>query len=210
MQAAQAAVDESARLERALAALDRGRPDDAVKPTAPPPRPRRRRTQPGKRAARGANRNAILALVAGRSGVTAGEVAEATGIVRSTVSPTLARLVSTGAVERVELPGSGVGFRAPAEPAPCRGGGVAAGAVADPRPRGGRLERPRARVTPQPRRRHTHGRARRQGQWASEPLGGQQAFSSNTGASRRRRRRCTPVHRTRRPGRPRSLPRTPT
>ncbi len=111
-QALQAAVDESARLERALAAIDRGRPDDAARPTASPSRPRRRPTQRGKRAARGANRDAILALVGERPGVTAGEVAEATGIARSTVAATLARLASVGAVERVQLPGGGVGFRA--------------------------------------------------------------------------------------------------
>jgi DNA-binding MarR family transcriptional regulator len=47
--------------------------------------------------------------------VTTGEIAHATGIARSTVSPTLARLAGAGLIERVELPGSGVGFRAGAD-----------------------------------------------------------------------------------------------
>jgi DNA-binding MarR family transcriptional regulator len=44
-------------------------------------------------------------------GAGAGEPAPATGIARSTVSPTLSRLIAAGAVERTELPAGGVGFR---------------------------------------------------------------------------------------------------
>jgi DNA-binding transcriptional ArsR family regulator len=111
--AARAAVDEYARLERALAALDHRKPRVAAKATTS--RRARRRTRPAKRAPRGANRDAILALVRERPGVTTGEIAHATGIARSTVSPTLARLAGAGLIERVELPGSGVGFRAAAD-----------------------------------------------------------------------------------------------
>jgi len=113
-QAAQAAVDESARLERALAALGqepRARTSAAVTRSRGTRRSPRRR----KRAAPGANREAILALVRERPGASAGEIAQATGIARSTVSPTLARLVDGGAIERSQVPGGGVGFRARSE-----------------------------------------------------------------------------------------------
>jgi DNA-binding transcriptional ArsR family regulator len=109
-QAAQAAYEESRRLERALAALGSepsataGSVPDSARP---PRRPARRR----RRAAPGANREAILAVVRERPGVSAGEIAQATGIARSTVSPTLSRLIATGAAERTELPAGGVGFR---------------------------------------------------------------------------------------------------
>jgi DNA-binding transcriptional ArsR family regulator len=115
--ALQAAVDESARLERALAALG-----SEVRATSPPPdrgsRRRRRASRRRTRAARGANRDAILALVRERPGVSAGEIAQVTGIARSTVSPTLARLAGAGAIGRVELPGGGVGYRSLDESAP--------------------------------------------------------------------------------------------
>jgi DNA-binding transcriptional ArsR family regulator len=110
----QAAVEESARLERALAALA-PKPAAGSRPVArgseAPARPPRRRL----RAAPGANRRAILALVSERPGVTAGEISGATGIARSTVSPTLARLSDAGAIERVKLPGRGVGYRSASE-----------------------------------------------------------------------------------------------
>jgi DNA-binding transcriptional ArsR family regulator len=124
-QAAQAAVEETARLERALAALERDPDGPAAEAAVRPSRRARRSSRRRTRAAPGANRDAILAVVRQRPGASAGEVSEATGIPRSTVSPTLARLVDAGAIERTQLPG-GVGFRArpaaaddtaPAEPA---------------------------------------------------------------------------------------------
>jgi DNA-binding transcriptional ArsR family regulator len=116
-QAAQAAVEESARLERALAAL--GQEPREPTPGAAVTRSQRVRRSPRrrKRAAPGTNRDAILALVRERPGASAGEIAQATGIQRSTVSPTLARLVDGGAIERSQLPGGGVGFRARSETA---------------------------------------------------------------------------------------------
>jgi DNA-binding transcriptional ArsR family regulator len=110
-QAARAAVEESARLERALVALGRDPGQPATEAAATPSRRARRSSRRRKRAAPGANRDAILALVHERPGATAGEISQATGIPRSTVSPTLARLVEGGAIERTQLPG-GVGFRA--------------------------------------------------------------------------------------------------
>jgi CRP-like cAMP-binding protein len=112
-EASRAAYEESLRLERALAALDQqGEPADT-------PARRRRGRRGGSaarrrpRAAPGANRDAIVALARERPGVTAGEISAATGIARATVSSTVARLATSGALERTELPGGGVGFRVP-------------------------------------------------------------------------------------------------
>jgi DNA-binding transcriptional ArsR family regulator len=118
---AQSAYEESRRLERALAALDSdlGRAPDSARAG------RRRARKPAQRPARarrGANREAILAVVRDRPGVSAGEIAQATGIARSTLSPTLSRLVAAGTVERTELPSGRVGFR------PGKGVAAAAGA----------------------------------------------------------------------------------
>jgi hypothetical protein len=116
-EAAAAAHEEYRRLEQALAALEA-----QERPRATTERPARRRAAPTRRravegrrrAAPGANREAILTVVRDRPGVSAGEVAQATGIPRTTVAPTLSRLLAAGAVERVELPGGGAGYRAPA------------------------------------------------------------------------------------------------
>jgi len=111
--ASRAAHEESERLQRALAALDKqrgpGRPPDGRRPqrrAGSPPRQRRR-------AAPGANRDAILAIVRDRPGVTAAELTSTTGIARATVSSTVARLAASGALERTSLPSGGVGFRVP-------------------------------------------------------------------------------------------------
>ena len=112
--AARAAYDESQQLERALAALD------AKAHSAEPARAatkRRRRRSPATstttRTRRGANREAILAAAQERPGSTARELADATGIARATVASTVTRLAAAGVLERGELPGGGVGFRAP-------------------------------------------------------------------------------------------------
>jgi hypothetical protein len=62
-----------------------------------------------------------------RKGVTAGELAVATGIARATVASTVARLAGIGTLERVELAGGGVGFRLPKASPP---GAVSTGAAA--------------------------------------------------------------------------------
>ena len=86
----------------------------------PPTAPRRsKRSGPGRRRAqttgqsarRGANRKAILAVVRERPGSTAREIAEATGIARTTVASTVTRLAASGVLERVESAGGKVGFR---------------------------------------------------------------------------------------------------
>ena len=54
----------------------------------------------------------IRAAIEERPGASAGEVASATGIARPTVATTLGKLVRDGELERSELPGGRVGFRA--------------------------------------------------------------------------------------------------
>ncbi len=98
--------DELARLDGALRAMEG---DHEV------PGPRGARA-PVPRAPRGRNRARILGVVGERSGVSAAEVAQATGIASATVSSTLAKLASAGEVEREQLPGGGVGFRLPDRP----------------------------------------------------------------------------------------------
>ena len=107
-EASRAAVEESQRLERALVALEADGMDASVRGRDVR---QRRRAGRERRAAPGANRDAIVAAVRDRPGVTAGEIVSATGIARATVSSTAARPAGSGALERVELPGGGVGFR---------------------------------------------------------------------------------------------------
>jgi CRP-like cAMP-binding protein len=109
-EASRAARDESRRLERALAALEA---DDGRGRAAERPRRRSTARRRRPRAAPGANRDAILAVVGERPGVTAGELASTTGISRATVSSTVARLAAGGTIERIALPGGGAGFRRP-------------------------------------------------------------------------------------------------
>jgi DNA-binding transcriptional ArsR family regulator len=113
LERSRAAYEESRRLEAALAALGTGaRPSGPRRRSAAssePRSPRRRRARPG------ANRAAILAVVRERPGVSAGEIAQATGLARSTVSTTLSRAAAAAEVERTQLPGGGVGFRPVAE-----------------------------------------------------------------------------------------------
>jgi len=106
--AAWAAREESQRLEQALVALgpprERSGSRAGGRSRRPGSKPRRRRAAPG------ANRTAIVALVRDRPGATAAEIAEATKIGRSTVTTTLGRLIDAEDVQRVELPGGRTGF----------------------------------------------------------------------------------------------------
>ena len=117
-QASRYAYEESQRLERALAAL--GAQEDGQTRLHESPRRQARSSTARRRhrAAPGANRQAILAVVQERTGVTASEIAATTGIARATVGSTVARLVASGRLERVELPGGGVGFRIPEQESP--------------------------------------------------------------------------------------------
>src|SRR4051794_18055663 len=115
MNEARDAHDESQQLERALAALDAKAEGGVGERRSQGARPRRRRSRgrrsPSARAGRGANREAIIAAVAERPGSTAREIADATGIARTTVASTVTRLAVSGALERSEPPGGGIGFR---------------------------------------------------------------------------------------------------
>ncbi len=62
---------------------------------------------------RGQSKARILGVVGERAGVSAAEVAQATGIASATVSSTLAKLASSGEVLREQLPGGRVDFRLP-------------------------------------------------------------------------------------------------
>jgi len=78
-------------------------PREAVEPTRSPRR--------DGSAAPGAKRAAILALLRERPGVTAREIADVTGISRSTVTTTLSRLVDASVIERIQPPGGPAGFQ---------------------------------------------------------------------------------------------------
>ena len=105
---ARAAVEETQRLEAALAALDDERDGGS---RAPRRSGGRRRVAARPRAPRGANRAAVVGVVSQRPGVSVGEVAGATGIARAVVTSTLARLVADGVLERVERPAGTHGYQ---------------------------------------------------------------------------------------------------
>ena len=113
---------EADRLRHALAALDpRSSKAPARKPpvrkpaqrTAPKPTasatksaPARRTSRPAARSARrtapGATKASVLAALAGGEALTAGQVAEKTGLARGTVSTTLSKLAKSGEVQKAE------------------------------------------------------------------------------------------------------------
>jgi len=97
-------IEEKERLEAVLAALKNG-----SAATSSAPRPRATTTRPtgrapyaagkGRRAPRGANREAILSVVRERPGVSAAEVAEITRIAKPTVHTTISQLKRKGILE---------------------------------------------------------------------------------------------------------------
>jgi predicted HTH transcriptional regulator len=98
-------IEEKERLEAVLAALTNG---SATTPSAPRPRATTTRAVAGRapyaagkgrRAPRGANREAILAVVRERPGVSAAEVAEITRIAKPTVHTTISQLKRKGILE---------------------------------------------------------------------------------------------------------------
>jgi DNA-binding transcriptional ArsR family regulator len=115
-------VGEADRLRKALAALDpRSSPapaPTAASPTAPgrkgapamagsttpatTPATARRTTQApaSRRTAPGATKAAVLTALAGGTEMTAGQVADKSGLPRATVSPTLSRLAKNGDVQK--------------------------------------------------------------------------------------------------------------
>ena len=113
---------EADRLRKALAALDPRSPKapapepPARKPpeataTEPPasatkraPAPRASKTaaRSPRRTAPGATKASVLAALAGGEAMTAGQVADKTGLARGTVSTTLSKLAKTGEVQKAE------------------------------------------------------------------------------------------------------------
>jgi DNA-binding transcriptional ArsR family regulator len=99
-------IEEKERLEAVLAALTNG---SAAAVASAPPRVRATTTRPaarapyaagkGRRAPRGANRDAILQVVRERPGVSAAEVAEITKIAKPTVHTTISQLKRKGILE---------------------------------------------------------------------------------------------------------------
>jgi len=100
-------IEEKERLEAVLAALTNG---SSAAPSAPRVRatptttPRAAGRAPyaagkGRRAPRGANRDAILSVVRERPGVSAAEVAEITKIAKPTVHTTISQLKRKGILE---------------------------------------------------------------------------------------------------------------
>jgi DNA-binding transcriptional ArsR family regulator len=115
LQELEPAVTEHAVLERALAAIL------SSSTTARPARARRRGARPGTpRAPRGANQTSILRAVR-KKPLTAGEIANATGIKPTTVSPTLAALVKNGKLTRNADRTYAAANAATSKPAPRRG-----------------------------------------------------------------------------------------
>lgn len=118
-------IGEADRLRKALAALDpRSPPAPAAKAaartaparqraqaTSPTPQapatkraPARRTNQPtapsSRRTAPGATKASVLAALAGGDAMTAGQVADKTGLARGTVSTTLSNLAKSGEVQK--------------------------------------------------------------------------------------------------------------
>jgi len=89
----------------------------ASEETTTPAKPRAKRSRAAarapsarKRAARGANREAVLRVVGERPGVTASEISTASGVQRATLSTLLRTLVSRGELEKRSLPSGRTGY----------------------------------------------------------------------------------------------------
>jgi len=127
-------LDEAEKLRRALAALDLRRGSGPGQPGAtgrarPAPTgtaTRARSSATSSTTARtppGATKARVLGALSSDKGMTAGEVAAATGLARGTVSTTLTKLAKSGEVRKVER-----GYQLPA------GGKAGGSAVASARP----------------------------------------------------------------------------
>ena len=113
------AVRESEQLEAANAALDglgiATPAADTSAPAAAAPTRRRRPSSarrpggPAKRAPRGANRTAVLGVLAERSGVSASELSSAAGVARPVLYALLKTLEERGEVAKEQLPGGSTG-----------------------------------------------------------------------------------------------------
>jgi hypothetical protein len=116
---------------------------------------------PRKRAARGANRDALLGVVGERPGVTARELAAASRVTGGTLYTRLRRLTDDGTLDKRELPGGQTGYAlatsaaAAAQPAPTQSQAptreAGAGAESPPSERPGRDRADSTNTTDAPR-----------------------------------------------------------
>src|SRR3954471_23265027 len=119
LQVNRVAVQEYDRLQAALAALDgiaAARPPEetaSAQPTQPNTATRRSRRSGAPRAPRGANRDAVLRVLADRPGVSASELSAAAGVRRPVLYALLSRLVERGEIAKEELPGGSTGYALP-------------------------------------------------------------------------------------------------
>jgi hypothetical protein len=113
-----AAFEESRRLKAALTALNEAAGDGDGASASRPAARRRTAQRAQSRAPRGANVRRIRAEIEQRPGARAGEVAAVTGIARPTVASTLGKLARDGELEKLALPGGGVGYRRTRESEP--------------------------------------------------------------------------------------------
>lgn len=118
LDASREAVREYERLRAALEALDgaarpASRGDRSQATPVARSRARRRAKSGGsrKRAPRGANREAVLQVVGERPGITASELAAASGVAKPTLYTLLSSLTKQDVLQRQELPGGQSGYR---------------------------------------------------------------------------------------------------
>ncbi len=114
------AVDELARLEQALSALE-ARPQSAPPPSASAPRTSRRqtrRTRGGQTAKAPAEREALraraLELIGERPGITKAELRQTLGLSGQEIGQLVRRLLAAQAIENLALPSGSDGYRTPA------------------------------------------------------------------------------------------------
>jgi DNA-binding transcriptional ArsR family regulator len=130
LEASRAAIEETARLEAALHALE-GLPSPQTGSWSPAPADEERApaaTSRG-RASRGANRAAVLDAVRERPGASPAEIATGSGVSQNVVSAQLRALVSEGLVSKRTLPSGRNGYALHTEDAP-----ATAGQPSEPRP----------------------------------------------------------------------------
>jgi DNA-binding transcriptional ArsR family regulator len=78
------------------------KPKASATKSAPPRRTRQPATPSPRRTAPGATKASVLAALAGGEAMTAGQVADKTGLARPTVSTTLSKLAKSGEVQKAE------------------------------------------------------------------------------------------------------------
>jgi DNA-binding transcriptional ArsR family regulator len=112
---AQAATPKPKAPARKRAQTATPKPKAPVTKSAPAQRTSQVAARSPRRTAPGATKASVLAALAGSEAMTAGQVADKTGLARPTVSTTLSKLAKTGEVQKAER-GYRLGTVAPATP----------------------------------------------------------------------------------------------